>query len=77
MIEMMSIIAWKNLIILTIFPSFSIEIYRFLCKKTGTDRKVIIIDNINNQFVAENKPAKRVFGISDAELIELFHENHN
>jgi hypothetical protein len=58
-------------------PLFSIEIYRFLCKKTGTDRKVIIIDNIYNQFVAGNKPAKRIFGISDAELIELFHENHN
>jgi hypothetical protein len=40
-------------------PLFSIEIYRFLFKKTGTDRKVIIIDNIYNQFEAGNKPAKR------------------
>ena len=43
------------------FPLFfSIEIYRLLFKKTGTDRKVLIIYKIYNQFVAGKKPIKSV-----------------
>ena len=58
---MISITAGKNLTTFKkIFPFFSIEIYRFLFKKTGTDRKVIITDKIYNQFVAGNKPLKSV-----------------
>jgi hypothetical protein len=39
------------------FPLFfSIEIYRLLFKKTGMDRKVLIIYKIYNQFVTGKNP---------------------